>query len=81
MTAPDSSVVSERESLVSWRSSKPAFASRVLLGLVLISGGINNFLARNPVPSVIPRLAIRLMLCGTASVAPITFHSRWMARR
>lgn len=38
----------------SWKSSKAAFASRVLLGLLLISGGINNFLARNPVPDPTP---------------------------
>ena len=38
----------------SWKSSKAAFASRVLLGLVLISAGINNFLARNPVPNPTP---------------------------
>ncbi len=31
-------------SLASWKASKPAFVSRVVLGLLLISGGINNFL-------------------------------------
>jgi putative oxidoreductase len=43
-----------RASLASWKSSKLAFASRVLLGLLLISGGINNLLARNPVPNPTP---------------------------
>jgi len=38
----------------SWNSSKLAFASRVLLGLLLISGGVNNFLGRNPVPNPSP---------------------------
>lgn len=43
-----------RSALASWHSSKLAFASRILLGLLLISGGINNFLARNPVPNPAP---------------------------
>ena len=38
----------------SWKSSKAAFVSRVLLGLLLISGGINNLLGRNPVPNPTP---------------------------
>ena len=43
-----------RSSPASWRSSKAAFVSRVLLGLLLISGGINNLLARNPVSNPTP---------------------------
>lgn len=38
----------------SWKSSKAAFVSRVLLGLLLISGGINNLLGRNPVADPTP---------------------------
>jgi uncharacterized membrane protein YphA (DoxX/SURF4 family) len=38
----------------SWKSSKAAFLSRVLLGLLLVSGGINNLLARNPVSDPTP---------------------------
>jgi uncharacterized membrane protein YphA (DoxX/SURF4 family) len=38
----------------SWKSSKAGFVSRVLLGLLLISGGINNLLARNPVSNPTP---------------------------
>lgn len=38
----------------SWKVSKPAFISRVLLGLLLISGGINDFLVRIPVATPTP---------------------------
>lgn len=38
----------------SWAASKAAFASRILLGLLLLSGGINNFAARNPVSDPSP---------------------------
>ena len=41
--------VMPRRTPASWKSSKPAFASRVLLALLLVSGGINNLLWRNPV--------------------------------
>ena len=43
MTMAESSS-NTRSSPASWRSSKLAFASRVLLGLILLSGGINNLL-------------------------------------
>lgn len=43
-----------RNTRASWRVSKPAFISRVLLGLLLISGGINNFLVRIPVATPTP---------------------------
>ncbi len=49
MATPESASLARRSSLASWKSSKLAFASRVLLGLLLISGGINNFLVRIPV--------------------------------
>ncbi len=54
MATAESASPKRRSSLASWRSSKPAFASRVLLGLLLISGGINNFLARNPASNPTP---------------------------
>lgn len=41
-------------SLTSWGTSKPAFVARILLGLLLISGGINNFLGRNPASNPTP---------------------------
>ena len=44
----------QRDSRTSWQASKLAFASRILLGLTLISGGINNFLVRNPVSNPTP---------------------------
>jgi uncharacterized membrane protein YphA (DoxX/SURF4 family) len=43
-----------RDAPASWSSSKPAFVSRVLLGLLLVSGGVNNLLARNPVANPTP---------------------------
>ena len=49
MATAESASPKRRSSLASWKSSKPAFASRVLLGLLLLSGGVNNFLVRNPV--------------------------------
>ncbi len=49
MATADGPSMMQRSSLASWKSSKLAFTSRVLLGLLLISGGINNFLVRNPV--------------------------------
>ena len=54
MSAAEISPRTQRSTPASWRSSKPAFVSRVLLGLLLISGGINNFLARNPVSNPSP---------------------------
>ena len=54
MATAESASPKQRSSLASWRSSKPTFASRVLLGLLLISGGVNNFLARNPVSNPTP---------------------------
>jgi uncharacterized membrane protein YphA (DoxX/SURF4 family) len=44
----------KRSSPASWKVSKLALISRVLLGLLMISGGINNFLGRNPVPDPTP---------------------------
>jgi uncharacterized membrane protein YphA (DoxX/SURF4 family) len=44
----------ERSRLASWSSSKPEFVSRILLGLILIAGGVNNFRAVNPVPNPTP---------------------------
>jgi hypothetical protein len=35
----------------SWSASKAAFASRLLLGSVLLAASLNNLLARNPVSS------------------------------
>ena len=54
MTVAESGSHTRRSSLASWKSSKLAFASRVLLGLVLISGGINNLLLKNPNPNPTP---------------------------
>jgi uncharacterized membrane protein YphA (DoxX/SURF4 family) len=54
MTTDASASPERRSPPASWSASKPAFLSRILLGLVLISGGINNFLARNPVPNPTP---------------------------
>jgi uncharacterized membrane protein YphA (DoxX/SURF4 family) len=54
MATPDHRSTTAQGSPASWRSSKAAFVSRVLLGLLLISGGINNFLARNPVSNPSP---------------------------
>ena len=54
MATSDDPSPTQRRSPASWKSSKTAFASRVLLGLLLISGGINNFLARNPVSNPTP---------------------------
>ncbi len=54
MATAESASPKRRSSLASWKSSKPAFASRVLLGLILISGGVNNFLVRNPVSNPTP---------------------------
>jgi putative oxidoreductase len=54
MATAESASQTRRSSLASWKSSKLTFASRVLLGLLLISGGINNFLARNPVSNPTP---------------------------
>ncbi len=48
MATADGPSMTQRSSLASWKSSKLAFTSRVLLGLLLISGGINNFFLRNP---------------------------------
>ena len=39
MRVPESTL---QAPLASWRASKLAFASRILLGLILVSGGINN---------------------------------------
>ncbi len=41
--------VAERVTLAGWRSSKLAFVSRILLGVILVAASITNFLARNPV--------------------------------
>ena len=54
MATAESASPKRRSSRASWRASKPAFTSRVLLGLLLISGGVNNFLARNPVSNPTP---------------------------
>ena len=54
MATTESASPARRSSLASWESSKLAFASRVLLGLLLISGGINNLLVRNPVSNPTP---------------------------
>ena len=54
MATSDDPSLTVRDSPASWRSSKPAFVSRVLLGLLLISGGVNNLLARNPVSNPTP---------------------------
>lgn len=54
MASADRSSPSGRSSPTSWQASKPAFVSRLLLGLVLISGGINNFLVRIPVEHPTP---------------------------
>ncbi len=54
METADSASLAQRSSNTSWKSSKLAFASRLLLGLLLISGGINNFLVRNPVSNPTP---------------------------
>ncbi len=53
-TANRAAGVARQSSPASWNSSKLAFASRVLLGLLLISSGINNFLVRNPASSPTP---------------------------
>jgi uncharacterized membrane protein YphA (DoxX/SURF4 family) len=55
MARPDTPSLTARDSPASRRSSKAAFVSRLLLGLLLISGGINNFLARNPVSNPSPK--------------------------
>ena len=49
MSTAESGSRTGRSSIVSWKSSKLAFVSRVLLALLLVSGGINNLLWRNPV--------------------------------
>ena len=54
MAIPDDPLLTAQSSPASWKSSKVAFVSRVLLGLLLISGGINNLLARNPVSNPSP---------------------------
>ncbi len=54
MATADGPSLTQRSSLASWKSSKLAFTSRLLLGLLLISGGINNFLVRNPVSNPTP---------------------------
>ncbi len=54
METAERASLARRSSLASWKSSKLAFASRVLLGLLLNSGGINNFLVRNPVSNPTP---------------------------
>jgi uncharacterized membrane protein YphA (DoxX/SURF4 family) len=55
MATSDDPSLTARSSPASWSSSKAAFLSRVLLGLLLISGGINNFLAKNPVSNPSPK--------------------------
>ena len=57
----------------SWGSSKPAFVARMLLGLLLISGGINNFLARNPVPNPSPEGDRVLAMRWSANLDPKQF--------
>ncbi len=54
MATADGPSLTQRSFLASWKSSKLAFTSRLLLGLLLISGGINNFLVRNPVSNPTP---------------------------
>ena len=44
MAVPQSASHMRRSSLASWRSSKLAFAARVLLALAFLSGGVNNLL-------------------------------------
>jgi uncharacterized membrane protein YphA (DoxX/SURF4 family) len=54
MASSDNASLTPRDFPASWRCSKAAFVSRVLLGLLLISGGVNNLLARNPVSNPTP---------------------------